>query len=175
MNDIFFAIPTVSHYYKETIPKLLQNLKQLGVSDYNIIIFVNESESSQRFTIENGVRHYHSNELSYFEWIIPKIIIEENLFHDWWFLLHDTVSFNETMPNQLKEKILKTTKRIIKLTPIHSNNTGIIHGDIFREYSQELILVISELSKITNINQRKSEIIKREKEVRISFLGISFG
>lgn len=162
ISSVTFCIPTVSHYIDKTVPVLVKNLFEVGIDPENIIVFVNESNSEERMTIKDGVRYYHSNEASYFEWITPKIIIEENLYSEWWFFLHDTVQFESYMPEVVGDKIAKTPNRIIRLTRVHSNNTGLIKGELLIEYKQRFLDFISTLSEIPDVKTRKAEVVLNE-------------
>lgn len=159
--NVSFAIPTVVHYIEKTIPVVVDSLLSNNVQREQIHVFINSSDKNVNEVID-GITYHHHMGLSYFEWLSPKLIMERNLQSTWWFLLHDTVKFGPRFEVQFDEFMKTNDKRIVKLTPVHSNSIGMLHQEIFNEHKQFFLDKFTDLEKFDDLIERKRWCIQSE-------------
>lgn len=160
---ITFAIPTVIHYIEKTIPVVVNSLLKNNIQPEQIHIFINSSDRNEDEVID-GITYHHHMGLSYFEWVSPKVILERNLESDWWFLLHDTVEFGDKFETLFTSFMETNQKKIIKLTPVHSNSIGMLHQDIFNTHREFFLNKFKDIDTISDIIERKRWCIKNENQ-----------
>lgn len=159
--NIIFAVATHSKYMNQTLPILFGSMKKNNIKNSQIRVFVNEAESDD--TVEkDGIIYYNSKESTCFEWIIPKLILKNNLQSDWWFLLHDTVILGDTFLTKVSTHN-NQDKKIIMISTM-SNNMGMIKNEVFYEYINYFEDCIKELSNIPNVLDKKLWVVQREND-----------
>jgi hypothetical protein len=168
MGDIIvelkFAIATNIKYMNQTLPLLFESMEKNKIQKNNIVVFVNESDTDDIKEID-GVTYHHNSGMTYFEWIIPKLIIERKLQTDWWFFLHDTVILGDTF----LEKILAHDNKeheVLRISLQNPNNMAMIKNSVFlkQEYVNYIIESLDKLSNINDVLQRKKWIVTHEDE-----------
>jgi len=158
--NIKFAISTNTSYMNQTLPVLFDSVKQNKIKNDQVIVFVNES-TYDGIDVVDEVTYHHSKDTTYFEWLIPKLIIERELKSDWWFLLHDTVVLGETFYQKVMNHDNKD-KNIITVTSI--NNIGMLKQEVFTTHKKYFTENIKTLSDLESSLERKKWIVDHENE-----------
>lgn len=161
--SITFAIPTVVHYIEKTIPIVVNSLLKNNVQLEQIHVFINSSDRNEDEVLD-GITYHHHTGLSCFEWVTPKVILERNLRSDWWFLLHDTVEFGNNFESLFNKFMVQNDKKIVKLTPVHSNSIGVLHQDVFDNHREFFFNKLNDLNLIEDIIERKRWCIQNENQ-----------
>lgn len=168
--NITFAVATNSKYLRQTLPILFSSMERNGIQGNQIKVFVNEAEIDDVIIEKTGVTYYMCTETTYFEWIIPKLILKYNLKSDWWFLLHDTVILGDTFLEKVINCNNKNFVNIIMNSSM-SNNMGLIKQEVFdkhRYYFENTLSLIKRCSHSAtdqdDIFQRKLWIVHNENQ-----------
>jgi hypothetical protein len=145
-----------------TLPILFASMKKNNIPNNQIFVFVNEAENDDIIT-KDGVTYYNSSDRTYFEWIIPKLILQNNLQSDWWFLLHDTVILGDTFFEKVSAHENNNAK-LIMMSSVMSNNMGMVKQEVFDIHRGYFEYELNDLNKNVDALSRKLWVIRHEND-----------
>jgi hypothetical protein len=140
-----FLVATAEPYAPTTIPPLMEGFDANNMTNGDAYVVMNPDGKP-----------------TLFEWVLIKAILDNCFDAEWYFLLHDTVKLGASFYERVQRHMETNMHRIVRLTPGHSNNMGVIHSDVFRDHRAWFEDMLAELESIPEPLERKKWIILRE-------------